>query len=206
MSAPSRWSQDEFDSLYRSVGDNLAEVPWAALRPHPRLVAWLDSGPARAGSRALVVACGLGDDAAELHRRGWRVTAFDLSPTAISWCRKRFGDAADYRVADLFDLPEAWRERFDLVVEINTIQSLPLDRRRAVIGAIAGTVAPGGTLFLRCLARAEGEPAPRRPWPVSRAELAAFAEEGLAPVSAIEDLGLSGNPCFQLVSTRPSNT
>ena len=39
---------------------------------------------------ALIVACGLGDDAEEVSRRGYQVTAFDLVPAAIGHCRERF--------------------------------------------------------------------------------------------------------------------
>jgi len=52
-------------------------VPWAALEPRPALLEWLDRDPPVHGAAALVVACGLGDDAEELasdrgHRRHGR--------------------------------------------------------------------------------------------------------------------------------------
>src|ERR1700724_1465540 len=75
-----------FEEIYVQAGQDFTAVPWAALAPHP----------------ALVVGCGLGDDAEEAARRGYQVTAFDLSPTAIGHCRDRFpGSAVDYQVADL---------------------------------------------------------------------------------------------------------
>ena len=95
---------------------------------------WLDSPdwpgdcPARHadGGEALVIGCGLGDDAEELARRGYAVTAFDISPTAIARCRERFPQSpVHYRVADVPRLPGEWQGRFGLAVEINTIQSLP---------------------------------------------------------------------------------
>jgi ubiquinone/menaquinone biosynthesis C-methylase UbiE len=105
------------------------------------------------------------------------VSAFDHSKTAIGWCRRRFPDSTvDYRVADLLDLPGVWQQSFDLVVEINTIQSIPRASRHDAIAAIARTVAPGGRLFVRCLAREAGEAT--RPWAVSRADLSAFVGEG----------------------------
>ncbi|HEV7652255.1 MAG TPA: class I SAM-dependent methyltransferase [Actinophytocola sp.] len=170
------WSTQEFEELYASVGHDLDQVPWARLGPNPALVEWLDTRPA--GGRALVVACGFGDDAEELARRGYEVTAFDLSETAIGWCRRRFPESTvDYRVADLFT--ERWEPSFDLVVELYTIQSLPLESRRRVVTVIAAPVATGGSLFVRCFARADDAPVGGRPWPVSRAELAWFTEEGL---------------------------
>ena len=51
------------------------------------------------------------------------MTAFDLSPTAIEWCRKRFPQSSvKWVVANLLESPAEWRQRFDLVVEINTLQ------------------------------------------------------------------------------------
>lgn len=199
------WSSAPFDELYASVGGDLAQVPWARLGPHPLLVEWLDRRSVAAGDRALVIACGLGDDAEELARRGYEVTAFDVSATAISWCHKRFPSSpVRYEVADLLALPSAWGSRFDVVVEINTIQSLPLTLREQVIGAIAGTVAPGGGLFVRCFGHGPGDvPARERPWPVSRAELAGFEAAGLREAEFAEDFPEPGrHRCFRLTYER----
>lgn len=186
-----------FEEIYARAGDDLASVPWARLAPHPLLVMWLDSlhsagarasRPSAAGAEALVVGCGLGDDAEELARRGYAVTAFDVSPTAIARCRERFPRSpVCYRDADVLIPPGEWRGRFGLVVEINTIQSLPRADRLAAIAAIAGTVARGGLLFVRCLAGGEDEPdGPERPWPVRRSELDGFTAAGLTQVDLID--------------------
>jgi hypothetical protein len=121
------------------------------------------------------------------------VTAFDVSPTAIHWCRERFpGSAVHYEVADLFGLPDLWRVAFDVVVEIRTLQSLPPSQRAAAAAAIAATVRRGGWLFVRCLARDEDEACSSRPWPVSRRELQAFVDAGLAEVEFLERQAESG--------------
>jgi SAM-dependent methyltransferase len=144
------------------------------------LTGWLDDRPAADGQTGLVVACGLGDDAEELARRGYRVTAFDVSPTAIQKCRRRFpASPVDYVVADVFDLPSAWAGSFGLVVEIRTLQSLPPERRREAARAIAATVAPGGVAFVCTAAREPEEPLGSRPWPLTRSELDAFTGAGL---------------------------
>ncbi|MFI7678764.1 class I SAM-dependent methyltransferase [Actinophytocola sp. NPDC049390] len=182
------WNSDSFEDLYASVGGDLDQVPWARLGPHPMLVEWLDRRTIAPGSRALVVACGLGDDAEELSGRGCEVTAFDLSETAIGWCRRRFpASSVHYQVADLLELPEEWAHRYDIVVEINTIQSISPDLRDRTVRAIADTVAPGGALFVRCLGRADDESVASRPWPVSRKDLAVFEQEGLREAEFAED-------------------
>ena len=185
-----------FEQIYREAGDNLAAVPWASLAPMPALVDWLDARPPppAAKTRALIVACGLGDDAEEVSRRGYQVTAFDLVPAAIEHCRQRFPDSAvDYQVADVFQLPEAWARRFGLVVEIRTLQSLPLDQRAEAAASIAATVAPGGRIFVHGLFRDDDQPAGHRPWPLSPGDLAGFTRAGLAETERrVEPLNAQG--------------
>src|ERR1700733_12467903 len=90
--------EEPFEAIYARAGLDLASIPWAGLAPNPDLVDWLASQPGGEergpdpgrGVPALVVACGLGDDAEELARRGYVVTAFDISPTAIGRCRGGF--------------------------------------------------------------------------------------------------------------------
>jgi len=168
-----------FEELYSEAGGQLDAVPWASLAPNPALVSWLEDRPVTGSGVALVIGCGYGDDAEELRRHGWEVAAFDIAPTAIARCRERFPNSTvEYRVADLFALPARWHGGFDLVVENRTLQSLPLAQRPAAVSAIARTVRTGGTLWLRCLARADGEPLGRRPWPVSRDDLHGFLRAG----------------------------
>ncbi|MDQ2802030.1 MAG: class I SAM-dependent methyltransferase, partial [Pseudomonadota bacterium] len=151
------------------------------------LVEWLSTQPAGTGRTALIVACGLGDDAEEASRRGYQVTAFDLVPAAIAHCRERFPDSAvDYQIADLFALPADWNRAFDLVVEIRTLQSLPLPQRAEAAAIIAGTLRPGGQVFVHGLGRDDDEPPESRPWPLSRRELSAFSAAGLRETEFID--------------------
>ena len=169
-----------FEEIYVQAGQDFTSIPWAALAPDAALAAWLDQQPPPTADRALIIGCGLGDDAEEATRHGYEVTAFDLSPTAIGHCRDRFPESAvDYQVADLFHLPATWVGTFGLVVEIRTLQSLPLPQRADATAAIAATVRPGGRAFVHCLARDDGEPPVSRPWPVSPGELHGFIEAGL---------------------------
>jgi 2-polyprenyl-3-methyl-5-hydroxy-6-metoxy-1,4-benzoquinol methylase len=153
------------------------------------------------------VACGLGDDAEELARRGYRVTAFDIAPTAIRLCHERFPDSpVDYLVADVLALPAAWRRAFVLVVEIATVQSLAPDQQRAGTAAIADTVAPGGSLFMHALVRREWEERPTRPYPVTPAALAEYVADGLVLVSSQPVQPASDMVGVEAVYVRPAGT
>src|SRR5581483_3122955 len=101
-----------FEALYREAEAGAAVVPWADLVPNPHLVEWLDAHPAPRGGHALDVGTGLGDNAAELARRGFDVVAFDVSPTAVARARARFpASPAAWVAADLLDPPPAGRAR-----------------------------------------------------------------------------------------------
>jgi SAM-dependent methyltransferase len=171
---------EEFEAVYAWAGEDLAAVPWANLEPLPELVEWLESEGPGGGRRALVIGCGYGDDAEELAGRGWEVSAFDVSATAVARARERFpASTVDYRAADLFDLPAEWRGRFDLVVEIRTLQAIPVAERQGGPAAIAATVAPGGRLWVSILGRESHLPGGTRPWPLVPDELAGFEAAGL---------------------------
>lgn len=115
--------------------------------------------------------------------QGFKVTAFDISPTAIAWCRKRFPNSeVSYLVADLFAVDPAWHRAFDLVFESRNIQALPLIVRSKAIESIASLVAVGGTLLVITRFRdSEAEP-DDPPWPVSDQELAQFQKLGLQEI------------------------
>jgi len=173
---------DWFESLYAGAGRDAGAIPWGDLKPNPNLVAWLDRYSVRGdGRRAMVVGCGLGDDAEELVQRGFAVTAFDVSPTAIAWARERFaGSAVDYQVADLLTLPANWRERFDFVFEAYTLQSLPRDWLPRAVKAVAGLVAQDGQILVIARGTDNGDESQGPPWPLRRTDLATFTQCGLA--------------------------
>jgi SAM-dependent methyltransferase len=170
-----------FENLYSAAAGNASLVPWADLKPNPNLLAWLDTQAATGRPRALVIGCGLGDDAEALAERGYRVTAFDVSATAIEWCRRRFPQSqVGYAVADALALPNAWHRSFDLIVEIYTLQVLPPELRPTAIEQIAACLAPGGTLLVIARARDVADDRGTMPWPLTRAELDGFASHGCA--------------------------
>lgn len=176
-----------FEALYATANGDPTAVPWARLTPNALVLKWLNRSLIR-GKKAVVIGCGLGDDAEELAKRGFEVTGFDISESAIEWCRKRFPDSpVDYQVADLFALPEVWKGAFDFVLESYTIQAMPPELRSRAIPKIAELVAESGQLLMICRGREPEQPLTTVPFPLTKAELARFGQAGLSEVE-FEDL------------------
>lgn len=186
---------ERFESVYHEAGGNPVKVPWADGRANPALVSWLNSaGPAvvRPGARSVVVGCGLGDDVAELLSRGYDATGFDVSGTAVAWARRRFPEYADAFVcADLFKMPSRYRRRFDLVVEVHTLQALHPSLREEAAAALAELVSTRGLLVAICRGRKESvalETVEGPPWALTACELLGLMEaSGLHPVRAPDE-------------------
>lgn len=182
---PTGW----FEPLYAAAEAGHAVIPWDRGIPHQLLVAWARAaGLDGTGRRALVVGCGLGEDAEFVASFGFDTVAFDVSASAIRAARRRFPESAvHYMTADLLDPPPSWRYAFDLVVESMTLQALPDPPRRAAIPNVGRTVAPGGTLLVIARARDDGsDPGEGPPWSLTRAEIDAVTVTGLQPVRVEE--------------------
>jgi 2-polyprenyl-3-methyl-5-hydroxy-6-metoxy-1,4-benzoquinol methylase len=170
-----------FDALYKEAAGDNDVIPWADLEPNTYFRKWAEANGLKGeGRTSLVVGCGLGDDAKFLHDLGFTVTAFDISPTAIEWAKKLYGDIdIQFEVADLFEPPRGWLGSFDFVLEIYTIQPLPLDMRPQVIDAVAAFVTENGRLVLVTRGREDDEEPDQMPWPLSRRDLIRFEKNGL---------------------------
>jgi SAM-dependent methyltransferase len=200
---PTGW----FEVLYKEAEQGKSIVPWADRGASLGLIEfWRTNPQATDGKKALVIACGLGDDAEQLAAWGFATTAFDISETAIRTAHTRFPQSeVDYRVADLFQPPAEWEQNFDFVLEANTVQALPKEFRAGAIERIATFVRPGGKLLAIVRGREANEPEGELPWPLTRAEMNEFVHAGLSEV-AFEDYFDNEEPParrFRGLYTRP---
>lgn len=180
-----------FDALYKEANGNNEKIPWADLEPNRFLRAWAEKTNLRGrGRKALVVGCGLGDDARYLFDLGFEVTAFDISETAIEWAKRLHKDTTiDFQVADLFAPFRGWLSAFEFVLEVYTIQPLPLEMRPRVIDAISGFVAAQGKLVVVTRGRENDEQPTELPWALSRKDLSQFETNDLRQIHFEEMLG-----------------
>lgn len=174
---PTGW----FEQLYASAQSGRATIPWERAGPHPLLGEWTAAHALDGhGRSAVVVGCGLGNDAEHLVALGFDTTAFDAAPSAVVSARERHpASHVHYTVADLLALPRDWLGQFDFVLESLTVQSLPITLHSAAIGAVRSLLAPGGTLLVVAAARDEGVGVDGPPWPLTRGEIDEFAVGGL---------------------------
>ena len=190
-----------FEALYKESGGDTQKIPWADLKPNKYLQIWAEKTNLQGNGRtALVVGCGLGDDAKFLHDLGFKVTAFDISATAIEWARKLHSETnIEFFAADLFDTPPEWSQAFEFVLEVYTIQPLPLEIRPQVIDAVAGFVARHGTLVVVTRGREDDEIPSELPWALSHRDLSRFETNNLRQIGFTEMAGDEEPPLRRFV-------
>ena len=155
-----------FEDLYKQSDEQRNLIPWDWREPHPYLVEWVKSTNYR--GKALVVGCGLGEDAAFLSKMGWEVTAFDISNSAIDWAKNlHTGVPVEWLVEDLLKLPISWTASYDLVLEVHIIQAIPREIGEIASERLAPLVSEGG--YLVCIGKLKEtrDEGPGPPWPLS---------------------------------------
>ena len=123
---------------------------WELGRADPVLVRALDDRRVRGPGRVLDVGCGTGDNAIELARRGFEVTAIDIAARPLAMAREKAraaGVAVDLRRADVTRLGPMGGG-FDLIVDRGLLMSLFGERaRRAYASALIRLTAEGGSHY-----------------------------------------------------------
>ena len=141
MAEPTPGAGEFWERFYRD-----GERAWSG-RVSPRLA---ETAAALTPGRALDLGCGEGADAVWLAEHGWRVSAVDVSATALARARaaaEQHGVAAhiDFSCADL---PAGFPDgRYDLVSAQFLHSPARLDRDE-VLRRAAAAVAPGGLLLI----------------------------------------------------------
>lgn len=99
------------------------------------------------GRRLLDVGCGTGKSFLPMLKRGWEVTACDISPSMLELARAKTGNAVPLSVADMRELPVFGE--FDLVWSLDDAVNYLLSREELekALSGMRDNLAPGGLLM-----------------------------------------------------------
>lgn len=95
------------------------------------------------GGHILDAGCGSGRDSLAFLERGYRVTAFDASPSLAAMAERHSG--LPVRVLRLQDLE--WSQTFDGIWACASLLHVPAAELPEVMGRLAGALRPGGVLY-----------------------------------------------------------
>ncbi len=112
------------------------------------------------GDRVLVPGCGRGHEVVALAQHGFRVTAIDIAPSAITHLGERLQNReldAELIHGDLFDYQAA--PPFDAIYEQTCLCAISPDQRKAYADKVHSWLRPGGILYAMFMQTgAEGGP------------------------------------------------
>ena len=145
-------SQDRFVDRYRDADPE--DLPWFHAEPDPDLLALFNGVLPEPAARVLDLGAGPSVHGIKLAARGHRVTCIDGVPEARDMAMalaERRGVALDYRVGDAIrETPEG---PFDLILDRGFLHTLEPGERPVWRAAVAGALAEGGSLVIKCFDR-----------------------------------------------------
>jgi SAM-dependent methyltransferase len=168
-----------FEEIYKAAEYDADYIPWADLTVNPNLKEWIESKPTGSfkDKRVLIVGCGLGDDSEYWTKYSNHVEAFDISATAIDWCKRRFpASTVNYFQDDITNIGPRYYDQYDVVQESYTLQVLPFEKRQEAIRQLPLLLRKEGILLVICRGREEEDFIGDMPFPLTMSELAVLSE------------------------------
>jgi SAM-dependent methyltransferase len=141
---PAKQAYETFAGIYDEFNDaNDYEMWFGALLPK------LETLGLRHGA-LLDVACGTGRAIPPMLRRGWTISACDISPAMLAKAREKFPEGVSFDVRDMRELPVYGS--FELVWALNDPVNYLLgdDDLKTALAAMGANLAPDGLLVFDC--------------------------------------------------------
>ncbi|GFE71845.1 bifunctional 2-polyprenyl-6-hydroxyphenol methylase/3-demethylubiquinol 3-O-methyltransferase UbiG [Chroococcus sp. FPU101] len=143
----------DWEQLYQEQA--VESMPWFYKALDPDLERALHQLNLTQGT-VLDIGTGLGTQAIALAKLGFRVTATDLSTTAIE---KAIEKTQDAKLGILWMQDDILNSRldqqFDMIVDRGCFHVLPPQRRQNYVSVVAHLLKPSGYLFLKCFSTLE---------------------------------------------------
>ena len=146
----------EWDEYYRKYP--LDELGWELGKPRPLLVEFVEKGLIKAG-KALDLCCGAGTNTIYLAKKGFDVTAIDISPTAIEIAKKKTKQAnvtIDFLVENFIDLPFE-DKTFVFVFDMGCFHHVEVKDRGKFIAGVNRVLKENGLYMLTCFSYKNGQ-------------------------------------------------
>ena len=134
----------DWEQRYRT-----GDTPWEKSAPAPPLLEWIARrGPLH--GNILVPGCGSGHDVRAIAAASQtaRVVGLDIAPSALVQAR-RFSLAGQetYQLANIFDLPNVFLDRFEWVFEHTCFCAIDRRQRPEYVRAVLSALLPNGLLL-----------------------------------------------------------
>ncbi len=126
--------------------------------------------------KCLDLCTGPGTQALALAEKGYKVTANEISDTAIDNARSKAAEKGlniDFRQDDILDMK--LDDEFDFVFDRGCFHVLQPEQRRDYVHIVRGLIKPGGYLFLKTFSQAETREGPYRFTPEQIRNLFSFS-------------------------------
>ncbi len=147
-----------YEERYRKLHDE--GLTWFSDIPSPELLDWVENNNISLEDEICEIGCGEGRDALYLSNKGYKVTAIDVSESAILKCKELArikGVHIDLKVADALSLSEVTR-KYKWVYSIATLHMLVDDNDRYnYLTSLYNLLEPSGNLLLVNLGDGEHE-------------------------------------------------
>jgi 2-polyprenyl-3-methyl-5-hydroxy-6-metoxy-1,4-benzoquinol methylase len=161
MTAEEKHEFPRWEEIYRERP--VESMPWFNPELDDDLRKALDELEVHHGT-ALDIGTGPGTQAMELARRGFSVTATDISAEAIRLAGEK-GEAQNLHVAWVVDniLDTGLDRKFDIIFDRGCFHVLAPEQREKYVQVVSGLLNARGYLFLKCFSRLQpGEQGPYR--------------------------------------------
>lgn len=157
----------QIEKYYKTIYSSEApsEHEWTAGTAGPELVKMVYKKQIKPQSHILEIGCGLGSESIFLAIRGMKVTAIDISDSAIKTAKQ---------LADIYAVNVNWKvenilenkfdkNQFDVITDQGCFHHLTDDERKIYLKQIQRILKPNGMFILRCFSdKIPGGPQPRR--------------------------------------------
>jgi ubiquinone/menaquinone biosynthesis C-methylase UbiE len=132
-------------------------LPWELGKPRGVLVELVDSGRVVPGI-SLDLCCGAGTNPIYLAKKGFEVTALDISDGAVKYARERAYESEvdiNFLVGNFWSLPFRDKE-FDFAFDFGCFHHVEVNHRMTFIKGVYRVLRPKGTYLLVCFSYKNG--------------------------------------------------